>query len=185
MKKRITIAGLSAVCVIIAIAIAWQFKSEKPDYAATPNPPKSTDQIQVDSEITAPSQDSAKELEASVQPVKPSAAPAKAADTGDSTGTEQSIQAEPTKPAEPSKEAKTDPTKKPDGEKVSKTTPVEHDKVKKPENNTSPSTPKAGDKNGKGQIWVPGFGWVDDSGPNEGITVDGKGDINKQVGNMD
>lgn len=185
MKKRITIAGLSAVCVIIVIAIAWQLKSEKPDYAATPNPTKSTDEIQVNSENTPPFQDSAKEPEVAVQPVEPSTEPAKAAGTGDSTGTEQSIQAEPTKPAEPSEEAKTDPTKKPDGEKVNKTTPVEHDKVKKPENGTSPSTPKSGDKNEKGQIWVPGFGWVDDSGPNEGISVDGEGDINKQVGNMD
>lgn len=185
MKKRITIAGLSAVCVIIVIAIAWQFKSEKPDYAATPEPPKSTDQIQVNSENTAPSQDSAKETEASVQPVEPSAAPAKAADTGDSTGTEQSIQAEPTKPAEPPKEAKTDPAKKPDGEKVNKTTPVEHDKVKKPENSTSPSTPKSGDKK-DGKIYVPGFGWIEDNGGGgSGTTAEDMYENGNKIGNMD
>ena len=50
-------------------------------------------------------------------------------------------------------------------------------------------TPKTDDssqggdtKNGK--IYVPGFGWIDGGG-GQGTTVDGDGDINKQVGTMD
>ncbi|AEY67574.1 DUF6550 family protein [Clostridium sp. BNL1100] len=185
MKKRITITGLGAVCVILAIAIAWQFKSEKPDYAAIPTPTQATDEIQVNSEIAVPAADSAKEPEVAVQPVEPSTEPTKAADTGDSIGTEQSIQAEPTKPAEPSEEAKTDPAKKPDGEKVTNTTPVEHDKVTKPENSTPPSTPKSGDKNEKGQVWVPGFGWVDNSGDNVGTQAEDMYENGNKIGDMD
>lgn len=49
---------------------------------------------------------------------------------------------------------------------------------------TQPETPKGGETNNKGQIYVPGFGWVDDSGPNKEVKVDSDGDINKQIGNM-
>lgn len=39
--------------------------------------------------------------------------------------------------------------------------------------------------NGKPSMWVPGFGWIEGHGNGSiGITVDGKGDINKQVGVM-
>jgi cytoskeletal protein RodZ len=184
-KKRIMIAGLGAVCVIFAIAIAWQFKSEKPDYAAIPTPPKAADEMQAASEITAPAVEPTKESEVAIQPVEPSTEPAKASDTGDSTGTEQSIQEEPTKPAEPSEEAKTDPTKKPDGEKVTNTTPVEHDKVTKPENSTPPSTPKSGDKK-DGKIYVPGFGWIEDNGGGgSGTTAEDMYENGNKIGNMD
>jgi len=49
--------------------------------------------------------------------------------------------------------------------------------------------PKPGSKtviDGKPYIWIPGFGWIEDNGGGSvGIIVDGKGDINKQVGIMD
>lgn len=44
--------------------------------------------------------------------------------------------------------------------------------------------PSAGEKNEKGQIYVPGFGWTDDSGKNSREFSDSKGDINKQIGVM-
>ena len=43
---------------------------------------------------------------------------------------------------------------------------------------------KAGITN-DGKIYVPGFGWIDDIGEGQGTAVDGDGDINKQIGNMD
>ena len=50
------------------------------------------------------------------------------------------------------------------------------------------SEPKPGAKaviDGKPSIWIPGFGWIEDHGGGSiGISVDGKGDINKQVGIM-
>ena len=184
-KKRFIIAGLGVVCVVLVIAIASQFKTEEPkDISIQPSTTVS-DAISPGTVIPAPSADPIKTPEVTVPPINPAEASSKPADTGDSTGTKQSIQAEVTKPTQPPQEVKNDPSQAPDGEKVDTVKPVEHDKVTKPASNTSPSEPKSGDKNEKGQVWVPGFGWVDDSGPNKGSTVDGEGDINKQVGNMD
>lgn len=50
------------------------------------------------------------------------------------------------------------------------------------------SVPKLGAKaaiDGKPSIWIPGFGWIEDhGGGSSGISVDGEGDINKQIGVM-
>ena len=181
VKKRLTIAGLGVVCVVLVIAIASQFKPEAPKEVSVQPSGTVSDEVNPNTPAIEPT--SAPEV--NVPPIDQDEASAPSADTGDSTGTDQSIQAEVTKPTEPPREALTDPSKTPDGQKVDKVTPVEHDKVTKPETPPSTDTPKAGDKNEKGQMWVPGFGWVDDSGPNKGITVDGEGDINKQVGIMD
>lgn len=44
--------------------------------------------------------------------------------------------------------------------------------------------PKSGDANDKGQVWVPGFGWVTPGNGNQGGKSGSDGDINKQVGDM-
>lgn len=184
-KKRLTLTGLSVVCVVLVIAIVSQFKTEEPKDVSIQPSSTISDAVSPVAEIPTPSVEPAKTPEVTVRLIEPTVTPAKSAGDGDSTGTEQSIQAEVTKPAEPQQEVKTNPTKTPDGQKVDKVTPVEHDKVTKPQSSTSSSTPKAGDKNEKGQIWFPGFGWVEDEGSNTGTIVDGEGDINKPVGNMD
>ncbi len=180
-KKRLTLAGLGVVCVVLVIAIASQFKTEKPkDTVLQPSPTVSEE---VNPSVAPPTStaDPTATPEVSVPPIDPTATPVptKGADTADSSGTDQSLQAEPTKPAAPTvtpapkdEKAATNPDKKPEYKP--------EDTVK-----TEPSSPKAGDKNDKGQIWFPGFGWVDDEGPNTGTVVDGEGDIDKQVGNMD
>lgn len=58
-------------------------------------------------------------------------------------------------------------------------------KETKPQAQTQTQSPKAGEKNSKGQVYVPGFGWVDDGGTNKGKSVNSTGDVNKQVGTMD
>ncbi|MEG2619449.1 MAG: DUF6550 family protein [Oscillospiraceae bacterium] len=51
------------------------------------------------------------------------------------------------------------------------------------------SEPKMGDTrtvDGQKQVYFLGFGWIDDNEePNQGVYVDGDGDINKMVGRMD
>jgi len=176
-KKRLTLAGLGVVCVVLVIAIASQFKTEKPKDAVIQPSSTVSDEVNPGSDIRTPSVDPAKAPDVS-------AAPSKAADTADSTGTEQSIQAEVTKPTEPSQEAKTNPSKTPDGEKVTTVTPVEHDKVTKPESSTSSSTPKSGDKK-NGKIYVPGFGWIEDNGGGgSGTTADDMYENGNKIGNM-
>ena len=109
----------------------------------------------------------------------------KKVNNGVDKGTSQTIQGDVKKPKEPSKEKLTDPTKKPDGEKLEEPPEnVDHDKVKKPEEAPKKKDePQGGDKK-NGKIYVPGFGWIDDIGEGEGTKVDGDGDINKQIGDM-
>lgn len=61
-------------------------------------------------------------------------------------------------------------------------TPVEHDKVTKPESSTTPSTPKAGDKK-DGKIYVPGFGWIEDNGGGSGTTATDMYENGNKMGN--
>lgn len=61
--------------------------------------------------------------------------------------------------------------------------PTYPEKAVKPQKELSP---KGGEKNNKGQVYVPGFGWVnDEGGGGQGTNVTSDGDINKQVGTMD
>ena len=66
-----------------------------------------------------------------------------------------------------------DPTKKPSV----KVEPVEPTKP-------TEEKPSSGDTNNKGETYVPGFGWVKDSGANVGGTSTSEGDWNKQIGDM-
>ena len=66
-----------------------------------------------------------------------------------------------------------DPTKKPSV----KVEPVEPTKA-------TEEKPSGGDSNNKGETYVPGFGWVKDSGANVGGTSTSEGDWNKQIGDM-
>lgn len=162
-KKRLTLAGLGVVCVILVIAIASQFKAEElKDVSVQPSSTVS-DAVNPGN----PSTGSTNTQEVNAKPIDSTVAPAQSTDTGDSTGTEQSIQVEITKP--------------------DTVTPLEKDKITKPYDNASSSTPKSGDKNEKGQTWVPGFGWVDDSGPNVGTQVGNDDDelTGNKVGSMD
>jgi len=74
---------------------------------------------------------------------------------------------------------------------VEKFEPPQPAKPAKPASNSasSPAQPSSdptpGSKpviDGKPHVWIPGFGWIEDHGGGSvGITVDGEGDINKQV----
>jgi len=185
VKKRLTLAGLGVVCVVLVIAIASQFKTEKPKEALFQPSSTVSGAASPSRVIPEPSADPIKTPEVTVPPINQAEASSKPADTGDSSGTEQSIQAEVTKPTQPPQEVKTDPSKTPDGKKVDAVKPVEHDKVTKPASSTSSSTPKAGDKNEKGQMWVPGFGWVNDSGQNVGTKAEDMYENGNKIGSMD
>lgn len=51
--------------------------------------------------------------------------------------------------------------------------------------NKKQDEPKAGEKNSEGEVFVPGFGWIEEGGPNRGGQSKSDGDWNKQVGTMD
>ena len=180
-KKRLTLTGLGVVCVVLVIAISSQFKTEKPvDVPIQPSPTMSgvvTPSAEPPTSAAAPTT----KPEVSVSPIDPTATPVVTAgtDTADSSGKDQSLQAEPTKPAAPTEK----PTPKPETSTKDTSKAPEY----KPEDTvkTEPKEPSGGEKK-DGKIYVPGFGWIDDEGGAvDQKTVGGEGDINKQVGDMD
>ena len=101
--------------------------------------------------------------------------------------TEQSIQPDVTKPEPPSEQALTDPTQMPDGTKLeTPPVPVEHEEVVTPTEPTpEPGEPQAGDTQ-NGQIYVPGFGWVENhGGGGSGTVAEDMYENGNKIGSMD
>ena len=180
-KKWLAVTGCLALCAVLVVMIGQQFKTPKP--VDNPIPPQSSEvsNVTVDPQAT----DSAeKEKEVTVAP--PDAVQPVSTDNGAvSSGTEQTIQGDVSKP-EYTEEQLQDPTQKPNGEKVTEPpAAVDHDKVEQPKETPKSDSQPQGGETKDGKIYVPGFGWIDDEGGGgQGTTVDGDGDINKQVGNM-
>lgn len=186
-KKWGIVTGIGFMCIILVIAIVSRFKDEtlieaKATTAAmittTDSPTISTLSV-TGEETTTP----VTTKEVSVQPTS-TEAEIQNMDTGDSSGTEQSIQPEVTKPAEPLEEAKKDPTKTPSGEKVTTAVQAEENKV---QSTTAPTQSSSeSENNHEGEIYVPGFGWVEDNGGgSSGTTADDMYESGIKIGTMD
>ena len=192
-KKWMIIGGAVIVCMILVILIAGQFKSE----------PATAVQETTQADQTTVAEPMIESSEAVRETVKvETKAETTAAPTKDQTDeTVQQIQPEVTKPAKPKDEDRHDPAKKPNGETGTPTNPVVAEQQPIPETEppvvtepqpveqpTEPPTeaPTEATESApqEGKIYVPGFGWMDDTGE-IGTQVDSDGDINKQVGIMD
>lgn len=178
-KKRLTLAGLGVLGIVLVVAIAAQFRTGTPTDrkadASSTSPDTSVPSI------SAPgAEGSSPDVSVPAVSAPDTASQGGAKDTGDSSGTDQSIQAQVTKPSAPSEEAKTNPDQTPDGKKASKTdngTPTA-------DSSSEPSTPKSGDKK-DGKIYVPGFGWVtDNGGGGSGTTACDMYENGNKIGNM-
>ena len=178
-KKRLTLAGLGVLSIVLVVAIAAQFRTGTPTDGKTVASSTASD-VSVPS-ISAPgATGSSPDVSIPAVSAPDTASQGGAKDTGDSSGTDQSIQAEVAKPSAPSSEAKTNPNQTPDGKKTSKT-----DKGTPTTDSSKPSTPKAGDKNSKGQVYFPGFGWVnDEGGGTSGTTASDMYENGNKIGNM-
>ena len=190
-KKWLTVAGCLVVCAILVAVIASSFSKDKVTDDLLPPSSSQQGDVVVDPDGSTPPPSESGDVQepeddVTVNPETPDAnANAGEGNGADYTGTEQTIQGDASKP-EYTEEQLKDPTQKPDGEKVTEPPkPVDHDKVEKPKDTPkNDSQPQGGDTK-DGKIYVPGFGWIDDNGGGgQGTTVDGDGDINKQVGNM-
>ena len=180
-KKRLIITGCLALCVVLVALIGQQFQSPKP--VDNPLPPQSSEVSDVTINPNALG-NAENEKEVIVTPPD-TTQPANTENGAVSSGTEQTIQGDATKPEYTEEQVK-DPTQKPNGEKVAEPPkPVDHDKVEQPKDTPKNDSQPQGGETKDGKIYVPGFGWIDDIGDGQGTTVDGDGDINKQVGTMD
>jgi hypothetical protein len=177
VKKWLIISGGLVLSMVLFVAIMSQFKVPSINDLDLPDQNSDTQKVAVESpDITE------KEDDIKVPPIEIEKELSNA--NGVDKGTEQTIQPDPIKPEYTDEQLK-NPDQKPNGEKVTEQDkPVEHNKVEKP--STPPKSdnqPQGGEKK-NGQIYVPGFGWIDDIGEGQGTVVDGEGDINKQVGIM-
>lgn len=177
-KKWLAVTGCLALCAVLVVMIGQQFKTPKP--VDNPIPPQSSEvsNVTVDPQAT----DSAeKEKEVTVAP--PDAVPPVSTDNGAvSSGTEQTIQGDMSKPEYTDEQLK-DPAQKPNGEKVTEQDkPVEHDKVEKPKDTPKPEAPS---KPSGGGNSIPGFDNVPDGGANTVINADDMYENGNKVGSMD
>jgi hypothetical protein len=157
--KKLIIVGIGIIACVALCATVWPRNAEVGDLPAEP-------------EKTAV----ISEIEASQKEVSPF------------------ILSDDTPVAEPKTVAKNEPTKNEVIKAEEKTQPSAPSKQASPPVVTSKSSAqpsssqKSGDRaiiDGKPHIWIPGFGWIEDHGGGSiGITIDGEGDINKQVGVM-
>ena len=104
----------------------------------------------------------------------------------DSSGTEQTIQGTPTKPDAPEHPGKTEKDHAADDvteENRNKETPPT-DKPEQTEVKPQPTEPAGGSTNDAGQIYIPGFGYVDYEGNNVGIKDDSMYENGNKIGIM-
>lgn len=161
-KRNLLIAGLGIICVALIFAISSRFQKEKQAETVIAPTPAITGEVNPRTDGNT-STKNAEENKVTVKIEEPTQTPA-GSTTVQTDQTMQNLQPAVTKPPEPAPSQKTDPNKAPDGEKKDTTAPANHDKVTTPKNNSSSSTPKAGDKNDKGEVYFPGFGWIKDEG---------------------
>lgn len=139
-KRNLAIGGGAVICIALIAAIGLQFGKAPAgeDVLPVDTPPAS--EVVVDSGEAATGKTEEKELviETGSKETEPETDSTKPVDIRPAQ-TDQSIQPEVTKPAEPEETVKTDPTQKPDGTKVeTPPAPVEHDEVVAPPANRNP-----------------------------------------------
>ena len=166
-KRRLAIAGAAVICIALVIAIGMRFAKE-------PTRPDASSKEPVSSSDVAPDiQNSTEKKEVMVSP-QPTSEPESTETLPPQTDLpEQKLQPDPVKPEAPAK-----PELPKDADTTNPSKPPEYrpeDTEKKPAAESKP----------QGDGGLPGFDNVPDGGANQVIEVDGDGDINKQVGEMD
>ena len=166
-KRRLAIAGAAVIGLALVIAIGMRFAKE-------PVGPDASSQEPVSSSDVAPViQDKTEKKEIVVSP-QPTLEPESTETLPPQTDLpEQKLQPDPVKPEAPAK-----PELPEDADTTNPSKPPEY----KPEDTEKKPASESKPQNGAG---LPGFDNVLDGGANQGEYVDGDGDINKQVGEMD
>lgn len=193
-KKYLAISGGAVICVGLIVAISLQFNKTPVGEDTLPEKNPGVVEIVVDpsSLATSPEEPVTEETKVIVQPNTETAADStessQPVDTrpAQTDQTEQSIQPEVTKPAEPSQEVKKDATQKPDGTKVeTPPVPVVHEEVVQPtETESAPNQPQGGDVQ-DGKTYLPGFGYIENSGSNQENYAEDMFENGNKIGNMD
>lgn len=162
-KKQLAIVGCFAICIVLVVLIGSRFIPEKSAEQALPP------QSDQSSEVTV-NTDTEKEKEIVV--ATPNTSQQGITDNGaDSTGTDQTIQGDVSKPLAPSKDQLTDPSQKPNTSS-------------KPSNSTDTGSTSDGGSSQSGG-GLPGFDNVPDGGANQVTDADDMYENGNKIGNMD
>ena len=191
-KKYWILAGGIVICILLICVIGIQFqKEEKQPMVMLEAETESETDLIIEPEVIAESADPEQEetgtmTEDSEEETETiDETESKEETTQEKTdAVKQSIQPEVTKPEEPESEVLADPTQRPDGtpaEIPAETTGTGAAASPEPE----VSEPQAGDTN-EGQIYIPGFGWVEDEGGGvNSVPLDDMYENGNKIGIMD
>ncbi len=175
-KKRLIIAGLAAVCVLLIFGISKVLYKEPVQDLPEESKTKEEVELMVDTEVTDPVQEENESTEETKELViEP--------ETGNSVESgEQEIQPDPEKTEDEKPEEP--PALTEDADTTEPTAPPAYEE---PEETTPPAddTPKTGDTK-DGMIYIEGFGWVvDNGGGGSGTVADDMYENGNKVGIMD
>lgn len=182
-KRSLLIAGLCVICVGLIFAISSRFQTDTP--AEGENTPAALAETEVTPDINniEETAEETNEKELVIQLDEPVTTPAdKPADQTDQPV--QNLQPDVTKPPEPLDSQKTNPSETPDGEKVDKVQAVDHDSVQKQDNPPPQNNEPQGGERKDGKVYLPGFGWVTETG-GSGTTADDMYENGNKIGTMD
>ena len=185
-KRYLAVGGGVLLCIGLIAAIGLRFGSGPVTEDVLPAETSALTEVMVNPAEVEKEESGELEMETSVPVPGPETESMAASEETDTTAPvsddspeetsqeEQSIQPDVQKPDAPEEEVLTDPVQKPDGTKVeTPPAPVEHDAAATPEIQEpaqTPNEPQAGDTR-NGQIYIPGFGWVEDHGGGSSGTV--------------
>lgn len=189
-KKWLVAGGAGIIGICMLVLITGQFSGKKVE--TTPETTEAVTTKEVSVETTEDEGVLVTTAEETVSVSQTETEAEKRTTAEETTEKVQELQPEATKPAEPPEKVKHDPTRKPNGEEVIVETTLAPPAETVPEMTVAPTeesmavqaTEPVGEAPKEGQVYVPGFGWVDPVG----TTVeagDSDGDINKQIGSMD
>ena len=191
-KKYWIFAGGVLVCILLIYVIGTQFQKEEkqPIGVLETETESETDLIIEPDTITENADPEQTETETLMEDSEEETGTIDETESKEETTQEktdavkQSIQPEVTKPEEPESEVLADSTQKPDGtpaEIPAETTGTGAAASPEPE----VSEPQAGDTN-EGQIYIPGFGWVEDEGGGvNSVPLDDMYENGNKIGIMD
>lgn len=197
-KKRIVIIILSALAVCLAAGLVWHVgtmgRAELP--LVEPEVPET------ETTVTVPEIDTTVNLEPGKEPepeqgTEPEAEPEETQPETEEPATEETGREETAAVPVETKPVRTDGKPQSPKDAVPPTAPpAETESAAEVENpdgdgncqpeHTQPqeNQPQGGDTNPAGAVYVPGFGYIESSGPNEQETSHTDGDWNKQIGTM-
>lgn len=174
-KKRLIIAGLAAVCVLLLWGISKVLYKEPVQTLPEENKPTEEVGLTVDTEATGQVQEESEGNEETKELV------IETEDENNVESGEQEIQQTPEKTEDDKPEEP--PALTEDSDTTKKDTPPvyeEPEETKKP----TDDTPKTGDTK-DGMVYVEGFGWLPDEGAGSGTNADDMYENGNKVGIMD